>query len=751
MHKLTIAFSILLLVLAAGAASATTMILASDEDLFDQAVLVLEGTVRSASPVPSGRPATEYRVRVERAFKGQAPDREVVVRVPGGAGLDGMALEIWGAPELTTGERTLLFLGRYDDGAYGPLHLAMGAFREVRLNGRRLALRDLSEMEDVSKAFPEPDRARDFSRFAGWLEDRAGGLKRSADYFVPLAGSELQRLHEKFTHLAGIRQRWVEFDDGESVGWRAHVSGQSGSAVGGFAQFQRGIAVWNADPDTNIRYRYDGTTTSRKGFTEFDETNAILFSDVNNEVTGSFQCSAPGVGFGILALGGTWTVQNAPEPRAVAGADIIVNDGAGCWFSTAKRAEQVYAHELGHTLGLGHSCGDSRSGLCDTVLKDQALMRASAHVDERGARLNGDDRAGIRNLYGTTPVPSRPAAPSGLTAEPISETEIRLEWRDNSDNETAFLIERSSPAEGLSLEATVPAGTTEHEVSGLEPGMPYTFRVRASNAQGVSAFSNEASATTPDGGGPCVAGAETLCLAGGRFEVEVHWRTGETNGTGKVVPSSDQTGMVWFFDASNIELIVKVLDGRPVNGAFWVFYGGLSDVEYWITVTDSQTGRSRTYYNEQGNLCGKADTSAFPETSGAATVAALEQPAEHLLLASAAPCTADPETLCLFGNRFQVKVSWRLGNGTEGTGKAVPLAGTDRTGLFWFFDQTNIELVVKMIDGTPLNGKLWVFYGALSDVEYEIEVIDTQTGSRRTYENPAGNLCGQGDTEAFSP
>jgi hypothetical protein len=751
MHRLTVSFSVLLLALAAGAASATTMVLASDEDLFDQAVLVLEGTVRSASLAPSGIPATEYRVRVDRSFKGQAPGGEVLVRVPGGAGADGMKLEVWGAPELKSGERTLLFLGRYDDGAFGPLHLAMGAFREVRFGGRRLALRDLSEMEDVSKAFPEPDRARDFDRFADWLEDRARNLKRPADYFSPLAGSDLERLHEKFTHLAGIRQRWVEFDDGESIGWRAHVSGQPGSPVAGFAQFQRGIAVWNGDPDTNIRYRYDGTTTSREGFTEFDGINAILFNDVNNEVTGTFQCSSPGVGFGVLALGGTWTVQNQPEPRAIAGADIIINDGAGCWFSSARRAEQVYAHELGHTLGLGHSCGDSRSGLCDTVLKDQALMRASAHVDERGARLNGDDRAGIRNLYGTGPVPSPPAAPSGLTAEPVSETVIRLEWRDNSNNETEFLIERSSPAGGFSLVATVPAGTTEHEVSGLTPGTPYTFRVRARNAQGTSSFSNMASATTSDGEGPCAAGAETLCLAGGRFAVEVHWRTGETNGTGKVVPNSDQTGMVWFFDASNIELIVKVLDGRPVNGAFWVFYGGLSDVEYWITVTDSQTGRSRTYHNERGNLCGKADTSAFPETSGAAAVAALEQPEEVLSLAAAVPCAADPETLCLFGGRFQVKVSWRLGDDTEGTGKAVPLAGTDRTGLFWFFDPANIELVVKMIDGTPLNGKLWFFYGALSDVEYEIEVLDTQTGATRTYRNPAGNLCGQGDTAAFSP
>jgi hypothetical protein len=54
-----------------------------------------------------------------------------------------------------------------------------------------------------------------------------------------------------------------------------------------------------------------------------------------------------------------------------------------------------------------------------------------------------------------------------------------------------------------------------------------------------------------------------------------------------------------------------VLDGRPLTGKFWVFYGALSDVEYWITVTDTVTGASKQYHNKRGNLCGKGDTSAL--------------------------------------------------------------------------------------------------------------------------------------------
>lgn len=70
-------------------------------------------------------------------------------------------------------------------------------------------------------------------------------------------------------------------------------------------------------------------------------------------------------------------------------------------------------------------------------------------------------------------------------------------------------------------------------------------------------------------------------------------------------------GRFWFFETSNVELVVKVLDGRPVNGHFWVLYGALSDVEYHIGVTDTQTGQVKTYDNALMHLGGVADIVAF--------------------------------------------------------------------------------------------------------------------------------------------
>ncbi|HEX7184751.1 MAG TPA: hypothetical protein VF756_29655, partial [Thermoanaerobaculia bacterium] len=79
--------------------------------------------------------------------------------------------------------------------------------------------------------------------------------------------------------------------------------------------------------------------------------------------------------------------------------------------------------------------------------------------------------------------------------------------------------------------------------------------------------------------------------------------------------------------------------------------------------------------------------------------------------------------------------------------KAVGL--TADTGYFWFFDDANVELVTKVLDGRAGNGKYWFFYGALSNVEYTVTVTDTQTGRIKTYTNPRGRFASVGDTQAF--
>jgi ELWxxDGT repeat protein len=352
-------------------------------------------------------------------------------------------------------------------------------------------------------------------------------------------------------------------------------------------------------------------------------------------------------------------------------------------------------------------------------------------------------------------------------------------WRTDGTAEGTVLVRDIAPGEASSnpedLEAAegrlfFTAGTDEHgrelwETDGTEagtrlvqdiaPGALSSAPAELTAAGGKLFFSADDLLSGREpwvhllSGGGCQADAETLCLGGGRFRVEASWRDFQGNeGRGTAVALTGDTGYFWFFDPANVEVILKVLDGQGLNGHHWVFYGALSTVEYTLTVTDTVTGAARRYVNPPGRLGSVADTRAFGPLGAHAPELTLEH--EPIVLtgkATVATCEPAATRLCLQGGRFAVEARWTDFQGNQGVGKAVTLTGD--TGWFWFFDAANVEVVLKVLDGRPLNGKHWVFYGALSSVEYTLTVTDTETGKTRTYHNPAGRLASGADTGAF--
>ena len=114
--------------------------------------------------------------------------------------------------------------------------------------------------------------------------------------------------------------------------------------------------------------------------------------------------------------------------------------------------------------------------------------------------------------------------------------------------------------------------------------------------------------------GFCPPSSRQLCLGGGRFAVSVNWTApGGTSGQGQVVPGyGDESGLFWFFSADNWELMVKVLDGCPINNRKWVFTAATTNVEYHVAVFDFTTGQTKVYRNTQGvSAPAVTDTSAF--------------------------------------------------------------------------------------------------------------------------------------------
>ena len=280
-------------------------------------------------------------------------------------------------------------------------------------------------------------------------------------------------------------------------------------------------------------------------------------------------------------------------------------------------------------------------------------------------------------------------------------------------------------------------------------GLGVAQQARPSESVKLASFANDAGAV----GGTCEPDAETLCLHDGRYELQADWWTSDGNrGAAQVVPKATRdSGLFRFFDADNWEVLIKVLDGCAVNGHHWVYGASTTDLGYEIRVSDTATGDLKTYRNEPGRpapaitdaeafqaVCeaGVSSSVAFPDWGfrGSPGKELIPVP---LIDESVSGCVTDGTSLCLADSRFAVSVDWSTASGAEGSASTVP-GGTNNSGLFYFFDPNNWEMLIKVLDGCAINGHYWVYSAAATDLGLDITVTDTATGATWTYEKEPG-------------
>jgi hypothetical protein len=139
--------------------------------------------------------------------------------------------------------------------------------------------------------------------------------------------------------------------------------------------------------------------------------------------------------------------------------------------------------------------------------------------------------AWVRVTAGAPPPP--PAAPSGLTATAASSSQIHLAWTDNANNETGYRIERKTGATGTYSEiATVGANVVSYASSGLAANTTYSYRVRAFNDGGSSAYSNEANATTQAAAAVPAAPSNLTATTVSRRQINLAWSDNSGDETG---------------------------------------------------------------------------------------------------------------------------------------------------------------------------------------------------------------------------
>ena len=785
-------------ILIAAAASATTIVLPTDEQLVSKSPVIVEAMVVSSEPVDRANGIwTETHLIVEQTLKGSAPD-QITVREVGGQ-IDNRITKIFGSPVYAAGERVLAFLTPTVRGDYQTIDLFVGKFAERRtMAGQRLWTRD-DAGADVALLDPQfqpihsNNVQRDAGAFESFIHDRVAGHKPMAmNYGVenPVLEGQLAAprsgahpIQSNFTLITeGTVYRWFAFQNGSSANWYSYGT-QTGYSGGGVNEISSAMNAWNSYTAAKISYAYSGVGSgSPGGLGTRNGVNEILFSDPLGEIAGTFNPSTGGVvgqgGFNGVTGPLSWTspfAADAAHPQTtfqafnITEGNLTIQDGVSptAGISSATLAE-IVAHEFGHTLGFGHSA--------DTT----ALMYFQ--VTGLGASLRGDDQVAARWLYpnGTAVPPTTtpaPAAPSGLTATPSS-TAVTLQWTNNSSTATGFWIYAAIAGGSFSRVGSAPlaANTTGANVSGLSSGVNYQFYVTAVNAGGESAASNTVTtALTGTQSGPLNAAfivSPSSGVAGSTVFAFIDQSTGSvtsrvwTFGDGTSSTATNPTHV--YSAAGTFNIVLTVSDGSasksvthgvsvassspagPVVSAAFDASSASPHPGDVVSFSDRSSGSPTSWlwsFGDGSSSTLKNPTHTFAAV-GAYPVTLTATSATSSSVATRIITVTQRNQLALNGNRFNVTLLAR----DQRTGRTANGVGIVQTPVFGYFslpeltgNPDNPEVFVKILG--PVNGGgYWVFFGGLTDVEYTVTVFDTVTGRVSTYHKDPGSAKGGYDT-----
>ncbi len=244
---------------------------------------------------------------------------------------------------------------------------------------------------------------------------------------------------------------------------------------------------------------------------------------------------------------------------------------------------------------------------------------------------------------------------------------------------------------------------------------------------------------------------------------------------------SRQSGLLYFFDRDNAEVLIKVLDACAVNGHRWVFVAPVTTLAFNLRVEETATGKSWTHRNPRGGgtATTKSDVTAFPcapasssgvggSAGGAIGGAAgpvdadvhvspgapSVRPAADVRavgVGGAADCTPQPVTTLDGGFTVNMCVEYlKEGAPVVGTARDYGL-DSSQSALLYFFERDNAEVLIKVLDACAVNGHRWVFVAPVTTLAFNLSITRRSGGTAWTHSNRLDETAAaKSDIQAFA-